>query len=40
MEFEGDGAALELALHRQAAEEIHNGDVDRAWKTLLAFNAG
>jgi flavin reductase (DIM6/NTAB) family NADH-FMN oxidoreductase RutF len=40
MEFEGDGAALEQALHRQAAEEIHIGDVDRAWKTLLSFNAG
>jgi len=32
--------ALELALHQQAQREIHNGDVNRAWKTLLAFNAG
>lgn len=40
MTHEGSGAALELALHQQAQREIHNGDVNRAWKTLLAFNAG
>lgn len=40
MEHEGDGVALEQALHARAKEEIHNGDVEQAWKTLLAFNAG
>lgn len=40
MEHEGDGKALELALHTKAQQEIQSGDVRRAWKTLLAFNAG
>jgi len=40
MEHEDDGAELENALHRMAAEFLDNGMVDEAWKTLLAFNAG
>ena len=40
MEHEDDGARLEEALHRMAAELWDQGMVDEAWKTLLAFNAG
>lgn len=40
MEHEDDGARLEEALHRMAAELLDQGMVDEAWKTLLAFNAG
>lgn len=40
MEHEGNGEALEQALHKLAQQEIQSGDVQRAWKTLLAFNAG
>lgn len=40
MDHEGDGVALERALHMRAKEEIHSGNVEQAWKTLLAFNAG
>ncbi len=35
-----DGAALERALHEQAATHLDRNDVAAAWKTLLAFNAG
>ena len=40
MDHEGDGAALEEALHVRASELLDNDLVDEAWKTLLAFNAG
>lgn len=40
MDHEDDGAALEGALHALAAEQLNEGLVDEAWKTLLAFNAG
>lgn len=40
LELQDDGSALELELHKHAAELLDNGDVDGAWKTLLSFNLG
>ena len=40
IEFEDDGAALELALHRFASEQISKGHAATAIKALLAFNPG
>ena len=40
MQYEDDAAALETALHRMAATLLDAGQVDEAWKTLLAFNNG
>jgi len=40
IDLEDDPAALELALHRKAAELLDQGDVTAAWQTLLAFNNG
>ena len=40
MEYEGDGRALEQALHERAKAYLEEQDVDSAWKTLLSFNAG
>lgn len=40
MQHEDDAAALETALHRMAAALLDAGQVDEAWKTLLAFNNG
>ena len=38
MEFEGEAPLLESALHNRAKELIEAGNLDEAWKTLLAFN--
>ncbi len=35
---EGQGAALEEALHRHAHQLLEEGKVQEAWKTLLSFN--
>jgi flavin reductase (DIM6/NTAB) family NADH-FMN oxidoreductase RutF len=35
LEFQDNGSALELALHKHAVIEIDAGNVDEAWKTLL-----
>ncbi len=40
LELQDDGSALEITLHKHAAELLDNGDVDGAWKTLLSFNLG
>lgn len=40
MEFDGDAAGLEEALHARAAEALRRGDVHEAWLTILAYNAG
>jgi hypothetical protein len=40
LEFQDNGSALELALHKHAVIEIDAGNVDEAWKTLLTFNLG
>ena len=40
MEHEDNGAALELALHRFAADHIAQGQPELAIKALLAFNPG
>ncbi len=39
MDNEGDGLALERALHQYAAALLDQGKVEEAWMTLLAFNA-
>ena len=40
MEHEDDPAALEAALFAEAKVRLEQGDVDGAWKTLLAYNPG
>ena len=40
MEHEDDAAALEQALYAEAKTRLEHGDVDGAWKTLLAYNPG
>ena len=40
MEHEDDAAALEQALYAEAKTRLEQGDVDGAWKTLLAYNPG
>lgn len=40
LDLQDDGSALEIELHKHAAELLDNGDVDGAWKTLLSFNLG
>jgi flavin reductase (DIM6/NTAB) family NADH-FMN oxidoreductase RutF len=40
IELEGQGAALEEALHRRAAGQIDAGQVAEAWMTLRSFNHG
>jgi len=40
MEHEDNAAALEQALYREAKARLEQGDVDGAWKTLLAYNPG
>ena len=40
MEHEDDPAALEAALFAEARQRLEQGDVDGAWKTLLAYNPG
>lgn len=40
MEYEDDPAGLESALFREAKARLEQGDVDGAWKTLLAYNPG
>ena len=40
IDHQDDGATLERELHQFAAEQLNNGDVDGAWKTLLSFNLG
>ena len=40
MEHEDDAAALEQALYAEAKARLEQGDVDGAWKTLLAYNPG
>ena len=40
MEHEDDPTALEAALFAEARKRIVQGDVDGAWKTLLAYNPG
>jgi flavin reductase (DIM6/NTAB) family NADH-FMN oxidoreductase RutF len=40
IDLEDNPVALELALHRKAAELLDQGDVAAAWQTLLAFNNG
>lgn len=40
MEHEGDGVALEHAVHTYAAECIAKGEVEDALKAVLAFNLG
>ena len=40
MEHEDDASALESALFREAKQRLEQGDVDGAWKTLLAYNPG
>ena len=40
MEHEDDAAALEKALYSEARARLEQGDVDGAWKTLLAYNPG
>ena len=39
MDNEGDGLALERALHLHAAALLDHGKVEEAWMTLLSFNA-
>lgn len=38
MEFEDDKTRLEIELHKQAKHLLTEGQVEDAWKTLLAFN--
>ena len=38
IEHEDDGAALETALHQHAKQLLDQGQVEDAWKTLLAYN--
>jgi len=38
--LEGQGAALELALHQHAAQRIEAGEIEEAWMTLRSFNLG
>lgn len=38
IEHEDDGAALEKALHEHAKALLDDGQVEDAWKTLLAYN--
>ena len=38
IEHEDDGAALETALHEHAKQLLDQGQVEDAWKTLLAYN--
>jgi len=40
MEHEDDPTALEAALFAEARQRLEQGDVDGAWKTLLAYNPG
>ena len=40
MEHEDDPNALEAALFEEARDRLEQGDVDGAWKTLLAYNPG
>lgn len=40
MAHEDDASALEIALGEEARRRLEQGDVDGAWKTLLAFNPG
>ena len=40
MEHEDDPTALEAALFAEARKRLEQGDVDGAWKTLLAYNPG
>ncbi len=40
MAFEDDPNALEAALLSEAKRRLEQGDVDGAWKTLLAYNPG
>ena len=40
MAHEDDAAALEQALYTEAKARLEQGDVDGAWKTLLAYNPG
>lgn len=38
MDLEDDQPALEQRLHQLAKEQLSDGDVETAWKTLLTFN--
>jgi len=40
MAHEDDPTALEAALFAEAKQRLEQGDVDGAWKTLLAYNPG
>jgi flavin reductase (DIM6/NTAB) family NADH-FMN oxidoreductase RutF len=40
IEHENDGAALELALHHYASDQLAEGQAENAIKALLAFNPG
>ncbi len=39
LDNDGDGIALEEALHRHAANLLNQGKVNEAWMTLLSYNA-